>query len=62
MPLTGKDRGVEDAFTNRYGKERGKRIFYASINSGKVKNIPEARRMKAKRRHHKLVKKRTRRM
>jgi hypothetical protein len=50
MPLTGDDKRVQDSFKREYGKERGKRIFYASINSGRVKNIPEARRMKRNRR------------
>lgn len=49
MPLTRTDRRVLKAFIRRYGARRGKRIFYASINSGKVRNIPEARRMRRKR-------------
>lgn len=53
MPLTGKDREVMDSFKRRYGK-RGKSIFYATMNKhiseGKTPNLPEARRMKAKRR------------
>ena len=49
MPLTGKDRKVEQNFERQYGPERGKRVFYASINAGKIRNIPEARRMAKKR-------------
>lgn len=52
MPLSGKDKEVESKFEKEYGKEHGKRAFYASINTGKVKGIPEAKRMAAKRKHH----------
>lgn len=49
MPLTSKDREVLSSFEDQYGREAGKRRFYASINAGKVRNIPEARRMARKR-------------
>jgi hypothetical protein len=51
MPLTRKDLKVERKFESEYGPEHGKRAFYASINAGKVKNIPEAARMAKKRAH-----------
>lgn len=60
MPLTGKDREVEGRFEREYGPKEGKRAFYASINSGKVKGIPEAKRM-AKKRKHKRHKRRSKR-
>lgn len=50
MPLKGKDREVMDDFKREYGDKTGERRFYASINAGKVKNIPEARRIKRKNR------------
>lgn len=48
MPLTGKDTKVLRNFESEYGPEEGKRNFYASINSGRVTGIPEAKRMKSK--------------
>jgi hypothetical protein len=61
MPLTGKDRKVEGNFEREYGPEQGKRAFYASINAGKVKGIPEATRMAKKRKHHRHKKRHSRR-
>ena len=58
MPLTGKDREVEERFESEYGPERGKQVFYSSINAGKVRNIPEARRMAKKRKKHRRSRKR----
>lgn len=58
MPLTGKDRKVLSNFEKEYGRERGKRVFYASINKGRVKGIPEAKRMARKRKHHRKPKRR----
>jgi len=37
MPLTTKGKKTLAAMQEQYGKERGKRVFYASINKGKVK-------------------------
>ena len=34
MPLTKKGKEVLKSMQKKYGKERGKRIFYASINKG----------------------------
>ena len=56
MPLTGKDKEVEDSFENTYG-DNGKSVYYATlnkrINQGKPINIPESKRLAAKRKHHK---------
>jgi hypothetical protein len=61
MPLTGKDKKVERNFEEEY-PGRGKDVFYASINSGRVTNIPEAERMKKRQaRSHKRSKRRNRR-
>lgn len=51
MPLSGTDERIERSFESRYGKEQGKRAYYASINAGKIKNTPEARRMAHKRKN-----------
>lgn len=37
MPLTAKGKKTLAAMQEQYGKERGKSVFYASINKGKVK-------------------------
>lgn len=56
MPLTGKDKEVASNFTRQYGPEEGKRRFYATlnarINEGHPVNIPESKRLKAKRKKH----------
>lgn len=56
MPLTGKDKEVESSMKRQYGDE-GDRVFYATlnkrINEGRPINIPESKRLAAKRKHHK---------
>ena len=37
MPLTRKGKKIKRAMTKTYGKKKGKKVFYASINKGKVK-------------------------
>lgn len=37
MPLTKKGRKVKRAMKKTYGKKKGDRVFYASVNKGKVK-------------------------
>jgi hypothetical protein len=39
MPLTKKGRKIMSAMQKEYGKERGQRVFYASANAGKLKNV-----------------------
>ena len=39
MPLTPKGRKIMSAMQKEYGKERGQRVFYASANAGKLKNV-----------------------
>lgn len=55
MPLTKKDREVRSNFS-RYGDDAD-RVFYSTlnkrINEGKPINIPESKRLKAKRRRRK---------
>jgi hypothetical protein len=36
MPLTAKGKTVLTAMDKEYGKKKGKSVFYASINKGKV--------------------------
>lgn len=37
MPLTGKGAQILNAMRSQYGDKKGKSVFYASINSGKIK-------------------------
>ena len=37
MPLTKKGKKVKKAMQKEYGEEKGEKVFYASINKGKVK-------------------------
>lgn len=39
MPLTKKGKEILKKMQKTYGKERGKKIFYASANSGKIKGV-----------------------
>lgn len=39
MPLTKKGKEILKQMQKTYGKERGKKIFYASVNSGKIKGV-----------------------
>ena len=36
MPLTKKGEKIKAAMQKEYGPEKGERVFYASINKGKV--------------------------
>lgn len=37
MPLSKKGKKVKRAMSKTYGKKKGEEVFYASINSGKIK-------------------------
>lgn len=37
MPLTKKGKKIRTALEKYYGKEKGERVLYASINKGKIK-------------------------
>lgn len=39
MPLTAKGRKIKAAMAKEYGEKRGERVFYASANAGKIKNV-----------------------
>lgn len=36
MPLTPKGKKILKAMTKQYGAKKGKEVFYASINEGKI--------------------------
>ena len=39
MPLNKKGKKILTAMEKEYGKKKGKEIFYASENSGKIKGV-----------------------
>lgn len=43
MPLTEKGRKILAAMKRQYGPERGERVFYASINAGKITGAEETK-------------------
>ncbi len=44
MPLTKKGQKIKRNMSKTYGKKKGKRVFYASINKGKVKGAERKKR------------------
>jgi len=42
MPLNKKGKKIRAAMEREYGSEKGKRVFYASENSGRVKGVTKA--------------------
>jgi hypothetical protein len=43
MPLTKKGEKIMAAMRKQYGAERAKRVFYASVNAGKIKGAHRKR-------------------
>ena len=39
MPLNPKGKKILKSMKKTYGKDKGKQVFYASINKGKVKGV-----------------------
>lgn len=39
MPLNKKGKKIKEAMEKEYGKEKGKKIFYASENKGTIKGV-----------------------
>jgi hypothetical protein len=39
MPLTTKGAAILAAMQKEYGKRKGEQVFYASVNSGKLKGV-----------------------
>jgi hypothetical protein len=49
MPLTKKGNKIMGAMTSEYGAKKGKSVFYASRNAGKIKGVdPESAESKKK--------------
>jgi hypothetical protein len=42
MPLTAKGEEIMSAMKKEYGEEKGKEVFYASKNAGKISGVDEA--------------------
>lgn len=43
MPLTKKGKKIMKAMKEQYGKESGKRVFYAAENKGSIKGVAKAK-------------------
>lgn len=43
VPLTKKGRKIKSAMAKRYGKGKGARVFYASLNKGIIRGVHKAR-------------------
>ena len=39
MPLNKKGREIKSAMEKEYGAKKGKKVFYASENSGRIKGV-----------------------
>ncbi len=51
MPLTKKGRKIMAAMQKQYGAEKGKQVFYASANKGKITGVgPDSAKKKSKKR------------
>ena len=51
MPLTKKGVKIMKTMTKEYGAEKGKKVFYASRNKGKIKGVD-----KSKKRYSRITK------
>ena len=43
MPLNKKGKKIMSAMTEEYGSKKGKQVFYASKNKGKIKGVEHKR-------------------
>jgi len=43
MPLTKKGNEIMGAMTKQYGAKKGKQVFYASRNAGKIKGVDKSK-------------------
>ncbi len=48
MPLTKKGTKILKNMTKQYGAKKGKQVFYASINKGKIKGAHKDKKAKKK--------------
>lgn len=39
MPMTSKGKKIKESMEKEYGKEKGKSVFYASENKGKISGV-----------------------
>lgn len=39
MPLNAKGKKIKKAMAKTYGEKKGEKVFYASENAGKIKNV-----------------------
>ena len=46
MPLTKKGKKIAGAMKKEYGAKKGKNVFYASINKGKIKGAEGSKKRK----------------
>lgn len=42
MPLTAKGQKIKSALTNQYGHEKGRQVFYALKNKGKISGVDDS--------------------
>lgn len=52
MPLNTKGEKIMRKMQKEYGKERGKRVFYASRNKGTINNVEKHNAVRSIRKHH----------
>lgn len=43
MPLTPKGEKIKSNMTREYGEKKGKQVFYASENAGKIKGVAKGK-------------------
>lgn len=48
MPLTNKGKEIMSAMKGEYGDKKGKQVFYASKNAGKIAGVDKALKNKIK--------------
>ena len=46
MPLTKKGQKIKSAMTKEYGAKKGEKVFYATINAGKIKGADKGKKKK----------------
>lgn len=46
MPLTKKGKKIMKSMKEQYGSKRGKEVFYASANKGKIKGVEQKKKKK----------------
>jgi len=45
MPLTKKGKKIMEAMKKKYGSKKGKQVFYASKNKGKIRGVDKGRKI-----------------